>query len=62
MTAEQGYTAETLVTTITIPPGDEGVAYRLTLPDGRNVIVDEGGDVYCEIAGILDDAFDEVRP
>ena len=51
---------ENLIATITNPAGCEGTAYRITLPDGRSAVVDETGDTYAELAGILDDIFEGV--
>lgn len=47
----------TPVALITQAPGDEGVAYTLTLPDGTQAVISETGDAYAELAGIIDDAF-----
>lgn len=46
-----------LLLTVTIPKGNEGTAYRLTLADGESKIIDETGDQYAELAGIIDDTF-----
>lgn len=43
------------VVTVTVPPGSEGTAYRLTLPDGRSAVIDETGDAYGNLAAIIDD-------
>ena len=40
-------------------PGDEGCQYTLVLPDGRTALIGDAQDAYCELAGIIDDAFDE---
>jgi hypothetical protein len=48
---------ETLVAAITVPPGDEGTAYRLRLPNGRSAVIPETQDEYGELAAILDDTF-----
>lgn len=52
-------TGENLVVTITNPPGGEGCEYRLTLPDGKSVCIGDAQDAYHELAGIIDDAFEE---
>ena len=42
--------------TITVPEGDEGTAYVITLPDGRAFTITETGTLYAELAHIIDHA------
>lgn len=42
-----------------IAPGDEGCQYTLVLPDGRTALIGDAQDAYSELAGIIDDAFDD---
>ena len=53
---------DTPVLTITNPHGCKGTAYRLTAADGAQVIVDETGDVYADLAFQIDRAFGDVKP
>ena len=49
---------ENLIVTITNPEGCEGTAYRLTLPNGRSVVVAETGEFYMILANLIDDIFE----
>lgn len=49
----------TLVAVITQAAGDEGAAYTLTYPDGRQVNLGDAEDNYSALAGVLDDEYEK---
>lgn len=47
-----------LLLTVTVPEGEEGSAYRLTLGrTGKSVVIREAQDIYWGVARIIDDLF-----
>jgi hypothetical protein len=60
--ATRVYRPGTSVVHIRQQEGHEGTAYTLTEPDGREVVIDETGDLYHRLAHIIDVAYGDAEP